>query len=239
MTITVDVVEATKHVQLHSRELGYQSAVFIQGGKTQEVEHINFNFKKQIVDFVFENDLTVGEGQLVVEYSGILNNQMAGFYRSTYNDLSGKEKVRIVSLHQPCFDFRVRSCSSFSQVMASTQFESLDARRAFPCWDEVSHHHCQVHSNRFLTTLCFQQPAAKAVFELTLIIDSQLSALSNMPEASIKSLSNNKKEVHFLPSVKMSTYLLAFVVGEFDFVAVRTCFQLLSADCCWRTVVGG
>jgi aminopeptidase N len=68
----------------------------------------------------------------------------------------------------------------------------------------------------------FQQPAAKAVFELTLIIDSQLSALSNMPEASIKSLSNNKKEVHFLPTVKMSTYLLAFVVGEFDFVAVRT-----------------
>eukprot|EP00730_Choanoeca_flexa_P015746 TRINITY_DN7298_c0_g1_i2.p1 TRINITY_DN7298_c0_g1~~TRINITY_DN7298_c0_g1_i2.p1 ORF type:complete len:872 (+),score=286.73 TRINITY_DN7298_c0_g1_i2:3-2618(+) len=178
LSLQVQVAEVTNHVQLHSREIGYQTATFTNNGETQEAVAINFNCKKQIVDFVFDKDFAVGEGTLVVEYSGILNNQMAGFYRSTYTDIDGKKKI-----------------------MASTQFESLDARRAFPCWDE---------------------PAAKAIFELTLVIDANLTALSNMPEASIKSLPNGKKKVAFLPSVKMSTYLLAFVVGEFDFVATVT-----------------
>jgi hypothetical protein len=85
-------------VQLHSREIGYQNASFSSDGKAQDVQHINFNVKKQIVDFVFEEEFAVGQvGQLVVEYNGILNNQMAGFYRSTYNDVNGNEKVRIFS----------------------------------------------------------------------------------------------------------------------------------------------
>ncbi len=45
--------------------------------------------------------------------------------------------------------------------MASTQFEALDARRAFPCWDE---------------------PARKAVFGVTLVIPANRTAFSNMPE---------------------------------------------------------
>jgi aminopeptidase N len=63
------------------------------------------------------------------------------------------------------------------------------------------------------------QPAAKAIFEVALTVDAHLTALSNMPEASVVSLKNNKRKFTFLPSVKMSTYLLAFVVGELDFLA--------------------
>eukprot|EP01034_Spumella_vulgaris_P022812 gene22812-28982_t len=81
--------------------------------------------------------------------------------------------------------------------MASTQFESLDARRAFPCWDE---------------------PAVKATFAITMIIPSHLTALSNMPELSTTHLPGNKKKVLFDTTPKMSTYLVAFAVGEFDFV---------------------
>jgi len=82
--------------------------------------------------------------------------------------------------------------------MASTQFESLDARRAFPCWDE---------------------PARKAIFGVTLVVSSDLTAFSNMPEISCRSLPGGKlKEITYADSPRMSSYLVAFCVGEFDFV---------------------
>jgi aminopeptidase N len=109
---------------------------------------------------------------------GFLNNQMAGFYRSSYTDIEGNSKI-----------------------MVSTQFESLDARRAFPCWDE---------------------PARKAIFGVTLNIPSNLECLSNMPESSRASLSKHQTAVTFLDSPKMSTYLLAFCIGEFDFLQAQT-----------------
>ena len=131
------------------------------------------------MEFVFGPDALPQKGSfiLTVEYSGILNPDMCGFYRSQYTDIHGNKKI-----------------------MASTQFESLDARRAFPCVDE---------------------PAAKAVFALTLIVKEGLDCLSNMPEskhATMKTGSVVKRSVSFMDSPKMSTYLLAFIIGEFDSV---------------------
>ncbi|HLW71250.1 MAG TPA: M1 family metallopeptidase [Candidatus Binataceae bacterium] len=82
--------------------------------------------------------------------------------------------------------------------LATTQFEATDARRAFPCWDE---------------------PALKAVYSVTLIVDEGLSALSNAGIASERALGGGKKEVVFKDTIKMSTYLLAFIVGEFEATA--------------------
>lgn len=80
------------------------------------------------------------------------------------------------------------------QRLAVTQFEAADARRAFPCWDE---------------------PDFKAVFALTLIIDPQLTAVSNTRVVH-ESEERGKKVLQFADSMVMSTYLLAFVVGRLE-----------------------
>ncbi|CAG8520004.1 9044_t:CDS:10 [Paraglomus brasilianum] len=87
------------------------------------------------------------------------------------------------------------------KYMATTQFEPTDARRAFPCWDE---------------------PAIKATFDITLIVPSNLTALSNMNVISEKQLEHAKKEVKFAKTPIMSTYLVAFVVGDLAYVEAET-----------------
>lgn len=62
----------------------------------------------------------------------------------------------------------------------------------------------------------------KATFTVDMIIPFKLTAISNMPEASTVNLKNGKKKVSFEVSPKMSTYLLAWAVGEFDVVRAVT-----------------
>src|SRR5215813_7188811 len=120
---------------------------------------------------VFPSPLAPGTWRLRLAFTGILNDKLRGFYRSSYKDSSGEMRL-----------------------MAATQFEATDARRAFPCWDE---------------------PEFKAVFAVTLVIDPKLTAVSN---TAIKAerVAGGRKIVTFADSIKMSTYLVAFIVGELE-----------------------
>lgn len=82
---------------------------------------------------------------------------------------------------------------------AATQFEATEARRAFPCWDE---------------------PAIKATFDVTLIVPKDRVALSNMPVVKETELDGNAdwKVLTYQKTPIMSTYLVAFVIGEYDFI---------------------
>jgi aminopeptidase N len=83
-----------------------------------------------------------------------------------------------------------------TKYIAVTQFEESDARRAFPCMDH---------------------PVKKATFDIILDIDPDLVAISNGVISSESSLANGKKRVTFEQTPKMSTYLVFFGVGEFEF----------------------
>jgi puromycin-sensitive aminopeptidase len=78
--------------------------------------------------------------------------------------------------------------------LAATQFEATDARRAFPCWDE---------------------PAFKAVFSTTLVIDPALQAISNTAVA-VERREGGKRLLHFADTIPLSTYLVAFIVGKLE-----------------------
>jgi puromycin-sensitive aminopeptidase len=82
-----------------------------------------------------------------------------------------------------------------THTLAATQFEATDARRAFPCWDE---------------------PAFKAVFASSLLIEQNLVAVSNTAPKRVAEFANGRKLVEFTDTIPMSTYLVAFVVGELE-----------------------
>ena len=86
-----------------------------------------------------------------------------------------------------------KDAAGATHVIAATQFEATDARRGFPCWDE---------------------PALKAVFAATLVIPERLVAVSNTRVLGETPAGAGKKAVAFADTIKMSTYLVAFVVGE-------------------------
>ena len=81
--------------------------------------------------------------------------------------------------------------------LATTQFEATDARRAFPCWDE---------------------PACKATFQLTLNIPASMVAVSNTPILEQAGLDAGFKSVMFGRTPIMSTYLMAFVIGDLSYI---------------------
>jgi aminopeptidase N len=87
------------------------------------------------------------------------------------------------------------------RILATTQFESTSARRSFPCFDE---------------------PALKATFQVTLVIPSDRQAVSNMPVEREGPASGGRRRLEFATTPLMSTYLLAYAVGEFEHLEAET-----------------
>jgi puromycin-sensitive aminopeptidase len=171
--VLIQILEPVRQITVNAAELDFQAvSVRRADGKVVRGDAALDNENEQAM-LEFPESLEPGRWELQLTFSGILNDKLHGFYRSTYKDAHGQDKT-----------------------LASTQFESTDARRAFPCWDE---------------------PAFKAVFQVTLVVDEGLTAISNARILREDPLpGTRKREVVFADSIKMSTYLVAFIVGEFE-----------------------
>lgn len=88
-----------------------------------------------------------------------------------------------------------------THTMATTQFEATDARRCIPCFDE---------------------PAHKAIFYVKLIVPTNKTAISNTLPTHTQEHEAGYKIISFAPTPKMSTYLLAFIVGDFEYVEKKS-----------------
>lgn len=174
--IALRVLKKTKTLVLHSLDLQIHSAQIHDRNGSSPALRISYQKKAQTVSLTFAKAV-VGNLKLDLEFTGIINQKLKGFYRSSYEH-NGERRH-----------------------LATTQFEATDARRAFPCFDE---------------------PAHKAIFDVTLMVPHHLSAISNTKETAITAHDEHYKVVKFAPTPKMSTYLLAFIVGEFESVETST-----------------
>ncbi|XP_042432857.1 aminopeptidase M1-D-like [Zingiber officinale] len=115
--ITIDIVSPTKYLVLNVVDLVVeQSSIWFSGdlfgGSGEHPSSIVEVKDDEILILGFDGILPIGKGILSIKYSGIINDESRGFYRSTYEQYGE------------------------TQIMALTQFEPTYARRCFPCWDE-------------------------------------------------------------------------------------------------------
>lgn len=179
---TIDVVleKPTESITLNSVELNITEARTSDGTPAAQA-NVSYDEAKQQATLHFAHPLPAGKIGLNLKFTGILNSKLRGFYLS----------------------------KTAKRNYAVTQFESTDARRAFPSFDE---------------------PAMKATFDVSLTVDKHDNVIANGPLVSDVKASGGKHTQTFGTTPKMSTYLVAFQVGDFqctkgeaDGVPIRAC----------------
>ncbi|MGH9326239.1 MAG: M1 family metallopeptidase [Terriglobia bacterium] len=180
-TIQVRVLKPTSSITLNSLQIQFQKISITSSGKAQEAK-VTTDAEREMATLTVSRPLSPGPAKIHIQFTGILNNELRGFYLAREN----------------------------GRKYALTQFEPTDARRAFPCFDE---------------------PALKATFNITLIIPKGDTAISNGKIISdTPGPGASEHTVRFATSPKISSYLVAMLVGDFqclsggaDGIPIRVC----------------
>ena len=180
-TIDLTLAQAVDSITLNAAEIKFDSVTATVDGNELKAT-VTTDEKKEEATLAFPKTLPAGKLTLKIEYTGILNNELRGFYLS----------------------------KTAKRNYAVTQFEATDARRAFPSFDE---------------------PAYKATFDIQLTVDKDDTVISNTNMISdTPGPVVGEHTVKFATTPKMSTYLVAFLVGDFkcvsgesDGVPIRAC----------------
>jgi aminopeptidase N len=181
-TILVDLSQATRTVTLNALDIEFRDVAIDAASGDSQPATVAIDKGNETATFTVANRLPAGPARIRIRYAAPLNHELQGFYLSQAN----------------------------GRKYAVTQFESTDARRAFPCFDE---------------------PAFKATFSLSLTIDDGDMAISNGHVVSdTPGPGRDRHTVTFSQSPKMSSYLVAMAVGNFacnegesDGIPIRVC----------------
>ncbi len=170
--IAVQVHSATAHVVLHGHDMLVTSARFVGADGVARPATVETRFakgakeaKEELV-LTFAGPLPPGQGELSLAFDAPFGTQLRGLYR----------------------------VSDGGKWYAFTQFEAIDARRAFPCFDE---------------------PAFKVPFDVTLSVPKDMRAFANTRETGTTATGDLVRHA-FARTEPLPTYLLAFAVGELD-----------------------
>jgi puromycin-sensitive aminopeptidase len=168
--VALEVLEPVGEIVLNAKELELDTPRLTRAdGAGVEVTKVREDPEAERVYLELAREVEPGGWVLRIDFRGRLNDRLAGFYRSTYVGPDGRR-----------------------HVIAATQFQATDARRAFPCWDE---------------------PDRKAVVAMTLIVPDGVVALANEAEIERERRSDGRVRIRFADTIPISTYLVAFVVG--------------------------
>jgi aminopeptidase N len=179
--IQVHLLKSTDAITLNAADIEFNRAS-VQSSEGRQEAHVVLDPGHQIATLQLSNPVAAGDAVLQIDFTGIVNNRLRGFYL-----VHGK-----------------------TRNYASTQFESTDARRAFPAFDE---------------------PALKATFDISLTVDEGDTAISNGAIVSdTPGPEPGKHTLRFGTTSKMSTYLVAMLVGDWkcieggsDGIPIRIC----------------
>src|SRR5215212_3330153 len=166
--IAVGVTEPVAELVLNAVDLEIDAAA-VDGPSGEHTAVARLDPERERLHLSTGATLAPGAYTVRISFRGVLNDKLVGFYRSTFTDDDGR-----------------------THVIATTQMEATDCRRAFPCWDE---------------------PERKAVFGVTLVVAENLLAISNGPEVERTPVEGGRVRIRFADTIRMSTYVVAFVVG--------------------------
>ena len=173
VVISATVQAPVDSVMLNAADLDCSDATLQQNGSAVPAE-VTFHpdTERMTLRPSDGRQLEPGDLRISCSFAGVLNDQLRGFYRSTFVDEDGE-----------------------AHAIATTQFESTNARRAFPCFDE---------------------PDFKAVFGVTMIVPADLMAVSCGEVVSSEIVADGRRRDTFADTMQMSTYLMAFIVGDLE-----------------------
>lgn len=173
MGVDLRVDKPVSAITLNAAELTFDK-VQLDGSNT--APKVAYDADAQTATLTFDKPVTAGNHRLTIDYRGKINQQALGLFAVDYDTAGGSKRL------------------------LATQFESPDARRFAPMWDE---------------------PAIKATFKLTVDAPTAELVVSNTPVEKTETLAGGVTRTTFAATPKMSSYLLFLAVGDFERVATR------------------
>ena len=170
-SVRIDLVvrKATNTVRFHAQDLTITALKLTRDEGPIAVTHGAGEEDTVIVSAA--EPLQPGSYVLSVDFTNQYNRKAVGLYKMTTKD---------------------------GEPYLFTQLEAIDARRAFPCWDE---------------------PGFKIPYQLTVTIPAQYDAVSNTPVAS-ETKTPAAKTIRFARTKPLPSYLIALAVGQFDYTPI-------------------